>query len=75
MYVAFNNISPCAICPLDPQQKNAIRHKFRSAMAHDIGYAMLCVFSYLAAAKNSETISRKEMEARMAGRKREFMSS
>ncbi|XP_030845012.1 MAP kinase-activating death domain protein isoform X3 [Strongylocentrotus purpuratus] len=59
----------------NPQQKNAIRHKFRSAMAHDIGYAMLCVFSYLAAAKNSETISRKEMEARMAGRKREFMSS
>ncbi|XP_041471516.1 MAP kinase-activating death domain protein-like isoform X4 [Lytechinus variegatus] len=59
----------------NPQQKNVTRHKFRSAMAHDIGYAMLCVFSYLAAAKNSETITRKELEARMAGRKREFMQS
>ncbi|XP_071498003.1 MAP kinase-activating death domain protein-like isoform X2 [Diadema antillarum] len=57
------------------QQKSAVRHKFRSTMAHDIGYAMLCVFSYIAAARNSETISRKELEARMAGRRREFLQS
>lgn len=57
------------------QSKSNIRHKFQSNMAHEIGYAMLCVFSYIATAKNSEGNTRKEMEARMAGRRREFMTT
>ncbi|XP_071830863.1 MAP kinase-activating death domain protein-like isoform X4 [Apostichopus japonicus] len=57
------------------QSKGNVRHKFQSNMAHEIGYAMLCVFSYIATAKNSEGNTRKEMEARMAGRRREFMTT
>ncbi|XP_033645773.1 MAP kinase-activating death domain protein-like isoform X6 [Asterias rubens] len=59
----------------DPKQKSTVRHKFQSNMAHDIGYAMLCVFSYIAAAKSADSYTRKELEARMAGRRRQFLHS
>ena len=59
----------------DQNAKQMVRHKFRSSMAHDIGYAMLCVFSYVAAARSAESMSRKELEMRMAGRRREFLQT
>ncbi|XP_022104763.1 MAP kinase-activating death domain protein-like isoform X2 [Acanthaster planci] len=59
----------------DPKRKETVRHKFQSNMAHDIGYAMLCVFSYIAAARSADNHTRKELEARMAGRRRQFLHS
>lgn len=35
--------------PLDPKNRQIIQRKYRSQMADQICYAVLCVFSYLAA--------------------------
>ncbi|XP_033095553.1 MAP kinase-activating death domain protein-like isoform X4 [Anneissia japonica] len=59
----------------DSSNKNLIKRRFRSSMASDIGYAMLCVFSYVAAAKSGDGTNRKEHEAKMAITRLEYMKS
>ncbi|XP_071955707.1 MAP kinase-activating death domain protein-like isoform X2 [Antedon mediterranea] len=59
----------------DSSNKNLIKRRFRSSMASDIGYAMLCVFSYVAAAKSGDATNRKEHEAKMASTRLEYMKA
>ncbi|XP_070565661.1 MAP kinase-activating death domain protein-like isoform X2 [Ptychodera flava] len=54
------------------QSKEVIKRRYKSSMANEICYAVLCVFSYVAAARSAEN-NRKEMEAKMALKRNEYL--
>ncbi|XP_077994167.1 MAP kinase-activating death domain protein-like isoform X2 [Glandiceps talaboti] len=54
------------------QSKEVVKKRYKSSMANEICYAVLCVFSYVAAAKSAEN-NRKEMEAKMATKRIEYL--
>lgn len=37
-----------------PEIKEVVSHKYKTPMAHEICYSVLCLFSYVAAVRSSE---------------------
>lgn len=52
--------------------KETLKRRYKSSMANEMCYAVLCVFSYVAAARSAEN-NRKELEAKMAMKRQEYL--
>ncbi|XP_068947687.1 MAP kinase-activating death domain protein isoform X9 [Petaurus breviceps papuanus] len=67
VFIELNHIKKCntvrGVFVLEefvPETKEVVSHKYKTPMAHEICYSVLCLFSYVAAAQSKEAESRSK---------------
>ncbi|XP_044537031.1 MAP kinase-activating death domain protein isoform X30 [Gracilinanus agilis] len=67
VFIELNHIKKCntvrGVFVLEefvPETKEVVSHKYKTPMAHEICYSVLCLFSYVAAARSKEAESRSK---------------
>ncbi|XP_051821821.1 MAP kinase-activating death domain protein isoform X4 [Antechinus flavipes] len=67
VFIELNHIKKCntvrGVFVLEefvPETKEVVSHKYKTPMAHEICYSVLCLFSYVAAARSKEAESRNK---------------